>query len=153
MPDGVTVVAELYYEDPETALDWLSKAFGFETRLLVKDEHKKLIFSESGYGDCTVAILPEQTELNRSPLSAGGTNTQTVRIRTSMDVREHCKQARASGATIIKEPEQFFFGDLTYFVADLEGHIWTFAQSIEGTASNPPEGWTITFPSRDLNAS
>lgn len=33
-----------------------------------------------------------------------------------------------------------------YFVADLEGHIWSFAQPIKGRAGPPPEGWSIEIP-------
>ncbi len=77
----------------------------------------------------------------------GGVNTQTVRVRFPIDVAEHCENARAAGAYVIREPEQFYFGDLTYFVADLEGHIWTFAQPIPGKAGPPSEGRKVSFPS------
>ncbi len=146
--DDVSIIAELHYKDPEAALEWLNRVFGFETRLLVKDAEDQLVFAESGWDECTVAVLPEQPEFNRSPTAVNGVNTQTVRIRSSNDVKAHCEKARAAGAQIVREPEQFFFGDLTYFVADIEGHIWAFAQSIAGAAIRPPDGWTVSFPSR-----
>lgn len=142
------IVAELYYRDPDAALDWLSRAFGFETHMVVRDAEDRLVFAESGWKDCRVAVLPEQPGLTQSPLAVNGLNTQTVRIRSSNDVIAHCEHARACGAQIIREPEQFFFGDLTYFVTDLEGHLWSFAQSISGAAGTPPEGWSVSFPSR-----
>ena len=61
---------------------------------------------------------------------------------------QHCERVRSLGANIVAEPEQFFFGDLTYFVSDIEGHIWTFAQPIAGKAGGPPDGWTVDAPNR-----
>lgn len=143
------IVAELHYADPIAALSWLEKVFGFKTRIIVKDDQGKLVFSESDVGNGqAVAVLPEAGEKNRSPLKVAGVNTQSVRIRSPIDVMQHCERVRSLGASIVAEPEQFFFGDLTYFVSDIEGHIWTFAQPIEGKAGGPPEGWTVEFPNR-----
>ncbi len=146
--DDTRIVAELHYENPEAALEWLSDAFGLETRIIVKDDKGQFIFSETGWGENTVAVLP-QSALNRTPSALNGVNTQTVRVRSSIDVVKHCERARDAGAKIISEPELFFFGDLTYFVADVEGHIWVFAQPIPGKAGPPPEGWTVSSPSRN----
>lgn len=143
--DDVLVVAELHYKDPETALDWLERVFGLKTRIVVKDENGAFVFSEVEIGGVAIAILPEMGERNLSPIRIGGVNTQTVRIRSDMDVKIHCANARVNNAEIIREPEQFFFGDLTYFVADLEGHVWAFAQPVKGEAGPPPEGWTVTI--------
>ena len=46
-------------------------------------------------------------------------------------IDEHCARARAAGAVILKEPEMQFYGDRTYRAADLEGHIWTFGQTVK----------------------
>ena len=140
------VVAELHYVDPISALIWLEKVFGFKTRIVVRDDNGNFVFSESevGHGQ-SVAVLPEIGDKNRSPLRVEGINTQTVRIRSPMDVVEHCERARSLGAEIVSEPDQFFFGDLTYFVSDLEGHMWAFAQPIKGKAGPPPEGWSVEF--------
>ncbi|NKB97379.1 MAG: hypothetical protein GKR90_02605 [Pseudomonadales bacterium] len=141
------VVSELHYVDPEAALSWLERVFGFRTRIVVRDDGDNFVFAESEvrHGQ-SVAVLPEMGEKNQSPLRVDGVNTQTVRVRSQVDVIEHCERARSLGATIVSEPEQFFFGDLTYFVADLEGHIWAFAQPIEGKAGPPPEGWSVEIP-------
>ena len=36
------------------------------------------------------------------------------------------------------EPEDQFYGDRSYRARDLEGHIWTFGQTV---AEIPPEDW------------
>ena len=141
------IVAELHYADPVAALGWLEKVFGFTTRIVVRDDMNNFVFSESEVGQGqSVAVLPEMGEKNQSPLRVAGINTQTVRVRSQVNVLEHCERARSLGAKILSEPEQFFFGDLTYFVADLEDHIWAFAQPIKGKAGPPPEGWSVEVP-------
>jgi len=144
-----TVVAELHYRDPATALTWLSEAFGFETRMIVTGPDSNIIFAETGFGDLTVVIVPEQGDDNRSPLAVGGVNTQIVRIRSDRDVDDHCEKARQAGARVVQDPETFFFGDRTYIAADLEDHLWTFANEVPGAGGPPPEGITVVFPSRD----
>jgi len=145
--EGIEVTAELVYEDPEAALAWLSGAFGFETRMMVRDPSEKVVFAETGLGEHTVSIGPERPSV-RSPKNAGGA-TQSVQIRFFEDVDAHCARARAAGATILRGPELFFFGDRSYDVADHEGHVWSFNQRLPGAGGPPPPGWTISFPSRD----
>jgi hypothetical protein len=62
------------------------------------------------------------------------------------DVDAHCARARAAGAEIISEPEDFFFGDRAYLVADLEGHVWNFGQQ-KKAGGRPPDGWHVQFGS------
>jgi uncharacterized glyoxalase superfamily protein PhnB len=145
---GLTVTAELHYRDPRAALEWLSRAFGFETRMMIADEAGRVIFADVGLGGARFAITPEEPGLKRSPAALEGANTQLVRIRGEFDVDAHCATARAAGATIVEEPAEFFFGDRVYVAADLEGHLWSFAQRIPGAGGPPPDGWTISFPSR-----
>ena len=143
--DGATsIMAELYYEDPRAALEWLAAAFGCVTRLLVADDGGQLVYAETGWGDCLVAVVPQQPGQQRSPLSAGGINTQCMRIVLHDDIDAHCSTARAAGALIVQEPTLHFFGDRTYVVTDLEGHYWKFAQRIAGAATPPPAAWTVS---------
>ncbi len=147
-PTALTVTAELHYRDPRTAIEWLSRTFGFEARMLIADEDGKVIFADVGLGSASFAITPEEAATKLSPISVGGANTQLVRIRGEFDVEAHCAKARAAGAKIVQEPVEFFFGDRVYVAADLEGHLWSFAQRIPGAGGPPPDGWTISFPSR-----
>lgn len=143
-----TMTSELHYRDPDAALTWLAQAFGLQTRMVITDEHGQTAFAEAGWGEATVAIVPEEPTRKSSPQGLGGANTQLVRVRGEMDVDSHCARARAAGATIVQGPTQYFFGDRVYVAADLEGHLWSFAQRIPGAGGPPPDGWTITFPSR-----
>lgn len=145
----LTITAELHYHDPDAALAWLTRAFGFQTRMIVADKQGRTTFAETGWGEVAVAVVAEEpTVLKRSPQSLKGANTQVVRVRGDFDVESHCRHARNAGATIVQEPMQYFFGDRVYMAADLEGHLWSFAQRIPGAGGPPPEGWTVTFPSK-----
>ena len=147
-PIALTVTEELHYRDPRAAIEWLSGAFGFECRMLIVDAGGRVIFADIGLGNASFAITPEELAKKLSPRSVSGANTQVVRIRGEFDVNAHCARAKAAGAEIVQEPIDYFFGDRTYVAADLEGHLWSFAQRIPGAGGPPPDGWTISFPSR-----
>lgn len=143
-----TITTELHYGDPAAAVMWLANVFGCQARMVIADNQGRTIFAEVGWGETVVAIVPEEPELKSSPRALAGANTQLVRVRGGIDVDNHCAHARAAGATIVQEPTQFFFGDRVYVATDLEGHLWSFAERIPGAGGPPPDGWTITYPSR-----
>jgi uncharacterized glyoxalase superfamily protein PhnB len=145
-PGEVSILAELAYLDPAGALDWLAAAFGFATRIVVRDSAGEVVFAETGLGGRTVAIVPARGDGPRSPRELGGANTQSIQLRMTADVDRHCAVARAAGALILMEPETVFFGDRMYRAADLEGHVWTFSQRIPGAGGSPPDGWSVAFP-------
>ena len=67
----------------------------------------------------------------RSPQSIGGSNTQRVHVRLDKGIDEHCARARTAGAKIEMEPADQFYGARTYMAVDLEGHHWTFSQTVK----------------------
>ena len=126
-----TVASALAYQDPEAALDWLSKAFGFDVTMVIRDDTGTIIHSEMSIGNGYIMIGNEWREHIKAPGNAGGANTQTVHIQLTEDIDAHCERARAAGARLDMEPETQFYGDRTYRAFDPEGHMWTFAQTIE----------------------
>lgn len=139
------VTPHLHYRDPDAARLWLEQAFGLETELLVTDSEGRMVFARiSGVG-----IGPEGADGEKSPASIGGANTQTVSIRMVEDIGVHFARAKAAGARVVREPLQAFYGDLSYVALDLEGHLWSFGQSIPDAGGPPPEGWTVSFPSKE----
>lgn len=140
---------ELAYRDPEAALEWLSRAFGFQTRILVTDAAGKLVFAESETGGGAAGIIPAQAQGLKSPADLGGSSC-TVHIRFpagGVDIDEHFERAKAAGAGVLFPPTQQFFGDKEYLVTDPEGHLWNFGvRGADGPPGPPPEGWTVRFP-------
>ena len=126
------------YEDVGAAIAWLGEAFGF------REEGERF---EDGEGRVTHAEL----ELNGASVMLGwpgagyespahhAENCKQARrwLATPWvvdgvlvyvdDVDRHCGQAKAAGATILRELEDLPFGRL-YSAADLEGHRWMFMQ-------------------------
>lgn len=129
-----TFISSLTYRDPVAALRWLERAFGFETAMLITSQDGVYrpgeFHSEMRFGDSLVMIGGEWTDTHRSPRSAGGIMTQTVHVHLDEDIDAHCARARAAGADIVAEPTDQFYGDRTYRAADLEGHVWSFGQTV-----------------------
>lgn len=119
------------YQDDRAAIEWLAKAFGFETSLIVTDDTGKIVHAEMKFDGAPLSIAREWSDIARSPKSLGGKNTQQVHVQLKDDVDAHCARAKAAGATIVQEPSDQFYGDRTYRALDLEGHLWTFSQAVK----------------------
>jgi uncharacterized glyoxalase superfamily protein PhnB len=125
-----TFTSSVHYVDPKGALAWLERAFGFEITMAIEgpaDAPEMSHYEMSVGGRGRIMISAQWQAWARSPKSVGGANTQAVHVMLEGDLDEHCRRARAAGASILAEPEEQFYGDRLYRVADLEGHRWTFS--------------------------
>jgi PhnB protein len=137
---GQTVTPYLLYEDVDAALDFLSRAFGFEEQLRYTGDEGYVNHAEMRLGDARIYLGDPGSEY-RSPKRAGQT---TVGIYVEVDdVDAHFERARAAGAEILQEPADQEYGDRRYDAADLEGHHWHFAQKVRRVT---PEEWGATVP-------
>jgi uncharacterized glyoxalase superfamily protein PhnB len=128
--DTPTFTSSVHYQDPKAALEWLSRAFGFEITMAIDgppDAPEMCHYEMSAGGRGRVMIGGQWSEWVRSPKALGDANTQCVHVHLEGDLDAHCERARAAGARIVAEPEEQFYGDRTYRAADLEGHRWTFS--------------------------
>ena len=133
-----TLGVSLATKDPEAAVEWLEKAFGFEPAMIITDDSGKMVHSELRLGNGYIMVGDEWAENVKAPSSVGGANTQNIHIQVETDVDAHCERARAAGARIVQEPETQFYGDRTYRAVDPEGHMWTVAQTVKVMT---PEEW------------
>ncbi|AZI57611.1 glyoxalase [Nakamurella antarctica] len=127
-----TFTSSLHYRDPQTAVRWLERVFGFETVMSIEgppDAPEMCHYEMAIDGDGRVMIGAEWAEFTKSPGAVGGANTQRVHVQLTHSVDEHYEHAKAAGAVIVQHPEDQFYGDRAYRVIDLEGHHWTFAQT------------------------
>jgi uncharacterized glyoxalase superfamily protein PhnB len=124
-------IPSVIYKDNRAALKWLQNAFGFEPSEVLTDADGNIVHAEMSHADGVVMIGNEWTDWTRSPQSVDGANTQGIHVRIDRDIDAHCARARRAGATIVMEPADQFYGDRTYMATDLEGHHWTFAQSVK----------------------
>lgn len=126
-----TLASAVIYKDPMTALDWLENAFGFERSMLITDADGNLGHAEMTVGECYLMVGAEWAGHVASPVSVGGKNTQSIHVHLDEDIDAHRDRAQAAGAEILREPEDQFYGDRVYSAKDPEGHVWTFAQTVQ----------------------
>ena len=136
----------LFYEDRAGAIDWLTRAFGFDIRLKVEGdggrgriEHSELGYGEGpimvgGTGKCTGG--PDNA-YQHAPSNLRGANTQVMCVHVDA-VDAHCAQAENAGSKIVRALTTTDYGadywtDRTYECVDPEGHHWYFMQRLSGT--------------------
>jgi uncharacterized glyoxalase superfamily protein PhnB len=121
----------LWYNNPMAALDWLERAFGFETRLLVTGEDGSVVHSEAVFGDGLVMVVGPPRDKAFSPVAFAGRHSGSIHVQLTSGIDEHCARARAAGAEIHREPGDQAYGDRVYTCRDLEGHAWSFGQTLK----------------------
>ena len=139
----MSFVPAVFYKDPMAALNWLQQAFSFELSMLIeapdgadsRDMHAEMCIGGKG----RVMVGAEWIGWAKSPVSLEGANTATIHVDLEQDVDAHCERARADGADIEMEPADQFYGARTYRARDLEGHVWTFAQTIRQVSREEAE--------------
>ena len=128
--DMPRITPNLFYDDIGAAIEWLAKAFGFETKMSLTGEDGAITHAEMFVEDSLVMMSPAADHASwQAPKSRGGSVSQSLYVYVD-DVDAHCDRARSAGATIDSEPEDMFWGDRTYVALDPEGHRWTFAQFV-----------------------
>lgn len=120
----------LWYQNPNAALAWLERAFGFETRMVVAGENGAVIHSEAVFGDSLLMVVGPPSGAAASPIAWAGRHTASVHIQLPDGVDAHCERARAAGAVIQREPATQPYGDRVYTCLDLEGHPWSIGQTV-----------------------
>jgi uncharacterized glyoxalase superfamily protein PhnB len=135
-PPG-TIVPILKYKDVPKAIDWLAAAFGFTERLRTPPEPDGTIHhAQVAIGAGAIILSGQPGKDPTSPAKA----SLFVPIT---DLDAHCERARQSGARIVNEPHTCVFGERQYTAEDLEGHQWTFSQSV---ADVDPQEWGALVP-------
>ncbi|NLG48421.1 VOC family protein [Gordonia sp. (in: high G+C Gram-positive bacteria)] len=125
------------YRDPKAATEWLGEAFGFTLTMAIEGPAGQAAashFEMAAPSGGRIMIGGQWAEWTRSPDEIGGVTTQSVHVHLADGVDEHCEHARRSGARIVAEPADQFFGDRTYRAVDLEGHVWTFATTVRAVS-------------------
>jgi uncharacterized glyoxalase superfamily protein PhnB len=125
-----TVIPVLTYSDVRAAVTWLTDAFGFAERVQIGEDHRSQLQLDDG-----AVIVADAHGDRKPPRSEEITHSVLVRVG---DCRVHFERARAEGARILMEPTDMPFGERQYTAEDLEGHHWTFSETLADVA---PEEW------------
>lgn len=129
-----TVVPILVYEDVAAALEFLTRAFGFKERLRA-EYGGSITHAQMDVGECSIMIGKQGGPFRAPPDPSTVSQYATVHVE---NVDAHFANAKAAGATILKEPQDMPFGVRQYTVKDIAGHWWTFSENVRDVA---PEEW------------
>ena len=121
----------LFYRDARAALDFLERAFGFETRMVVDDGQGGVIHSESVFLGHVVMVCGPPPGTYASPLDLDGKRTGSVHVQVPGGIDALCERARAAGGRIEREPADQPYGDRVFTCLDPEGHSWSFGQTLQ----------------------
>jgi uncharacterized glyoxalase superfamily protein PhnB len=116
----------LRYEDAPAAIDWLVRAFGFETQMIVPGPDGTIAHAQLKLGPGVIMLgsAREDSLGMKSPRELGGVN-QSIYIYLP-EVDAHYQRARDAGAEIVMELEDTDYGSRDYTARDLEGNLWHF---------------------------
>ena len=126
-----TVVPVLVYPDVRAAVVWLSEAFGFVERVRIGEDHR----SQMQIGVDGAVIVADVRREQQPPQPGVVTHLLKVRV---VDVDAQVERARAYGALVVQESEEFEYGEREATIEDLAGHRWQFTQTLRDVA---PEEW------------
>jgi uncharacterized glyoxalase superfamily protein PhnB len=115
---AVAIMPVLDYPDVPAAVKWLTEAFAFEVRLRIGAHRAQLQF---GGGAIVVSAS--------SAPGAAPASGHSVMVRVEA-IDAHLARARLHGARIVRELEDFPYGERQYACLDPAGHAWTFSETV-----------------------
>jgi uncharacterized glyoxalase superfamily protein PhnB len=117
----------LHYRDPEAALEWLKRAFGFEEKAVYRGEDGRIHHAELRLGDGLVMFggIPADAS-SPDAASSDGAQPPVTMYAVVSDPDGHCERARVAGARIVRDLADQPYGSREYGARDLEGNAWSF---------------------------
>jgi uncharacterized glyoxalase superfamily protein PhnB len=115
--DNPTVFPSLVYDDPSTAISFLTTAFGAE-RHAVYGDNGAVRHAELRFGNGLVMFSAARPDTQPAGKAA-------VYVVVD-DPDAHCARATEAGAEIVREPFDTDYGSRNYSAKDPEGNVWHF---------------------------
>lgn len=104
------------YADPDAALDWLGRAFGFEELAVYRSDQGTVQHAEVSLGPGIVMFGPGDPKADQA---------HGIYVAVE-DADAHYERAKAAGAEILSEIEDTDYGSRGYTARDPEGNVWSF---------------------------
>jgi uncharacterized glyoxalase superfamily protein PhnB len=122
-----SVIPALRYSDALAAIDWLTRAFGFEKHAVFMGSgnsvaHAQLTFGKGMIMLSSIAETPFSKYMTQ-PDQIGHRETQAPCLIVS-DADAIYATAKAAGATMLLDIKDMDYGGRAFTCSDLEGHIW-----------------------------
>ena len=112
----------LHYRDPEAALEWLKRAFGFQEKAVYRSEDGRIQHAELRLGDGLVMF--GGVPADAAPQDAAQAPITIYAVVSDPD--GHYERAREAGAEIFRELADQPYGSREYSARDPEGNQWSF---------------------------
>ena len=125
-----TVSFSLTVKDASIALNFYSEAFGAEELFRLPTPEGDVAHAEFMIGNSRIYISDESAEWHAFAMSEGATASCLFSIMTE-DCEASCDRAIKSGAELLSEPKDYFWGTRTALIKDPFGYRWAFNQKIE----------------------
>lgn len=120
-----SIYPALSYGDASAAIEWLERAFGFETIMRVDEEDGRVAHAELRLGNGAIMLGTAKAEMGwRSPRDLPAVSGSIYVVVEDVDA--HYERALAAGAEISRMPQDTDYGSREYGARDLEGHHWSF---------------------------
>ena len=116
----------LHYRDPDSALEWLKRAFGFTEKAVYRDDGGRIHHAELRLGDGLIMFggIPADAAAPGGGLGGGQPAITIYAVVSDSDA--HYERARAAGAEIVRELTDQPYGSREYSARDVEGNLWSF---------------------------
>jgi uncharacterized glyoxalase superfamily protein PhnB len=127
----------LLYRDADAAIDFLERAFGFETLARHDNPDGTVAHAELRLGDDIVMVGTGAEGLQDVP-----DDFKAARVGVYLSVEDldaHHERARSAGATVTREPENTDYGSREYSARDAEGLHWHFGTYVPHAAAASPD--------------
>jgi len=136
IPDGFTAVTPyLTIKGAAAAIDFYKKVFGAEEAYRLSSPDGKVAHAEIHIGGAVIMLHDEMPEWKAlSPQTIGDTATAIMLYVRDPDAV--VKRAVDSGATLLMEVSDQFYGDRCGSIKDPFGHKWSISKHIEDV---PPD--------------
>lgn len=123
-----TLHSNFSYRDAPAAIEWLGRAFGFETTMRVDDEHGQPAHAELRLGDAAIIVFSDNgADYDRMrPKGEAVGHGAYLWVPDESAVNAVWAQAVEAGATPVWKPEPTEWGNYRCRVLDPEGYEWTF---------------------------
>ncbi|MCC6245100.1 MAG: glyoxalase [Gemmatimonadaceae bacterium] len=116
----------LSYRDPDAAIEFLTRAFGFTEHFVVRNEEGRAEHTQLAFGDEIIMLGRAKQELGWvSPLDLPAVNATVCCYVADPDAL-HIR-ATNEGAVTVRAPYDTDYGARECSVRDVEGHQWHFS--------------------------
>lgn len=110
------------------AIDFYTKAFGAAEQYRMNMPDGSIAHAEITIDGAPIYLADAPDDMDMpggfaNPSAKGGTTVLMHRYVTDVDAA--VDQAKGAGATVVREPEDQFYGDRAATIADPFGHLWS----------------------------